>query len=143
MFPSWVKHLYRETRIILTVELWTEVCQDDKEIAFGNISRKIPGDIPDLVFKYGENEVGCVQIVLLNNGANGTKKLKDKKKKVPKILKSFCGKIMMDYTIDNPRQIKLVAFFISGASFTTSVIAFKFGSIALYTPQIEQKCQHC
>lgn len=143
MFPSWVKHLYRETRIILTAELWTEVCQDDKEIAFGNISRKIPGDIPDLVFKYGENEVGCVQIVLLNNGANGTKKLKDKKKKVPKILKSFCGKIMMDYTIDNPRQIKLVAFFISGAYFTTSVMAFKFGSIALYTPQIEQNCQHC
>lgn len=93
--------------------------------------------------KVGCVQVGCVEIGLLNNGANGTKKLNEKKPKVPKMLRSFCGKIMMDYTIDTPRQIKLVAFVISGAYFTTSVMTFKFGSIALYTPQIEQKCKHC
>lgn len=95
------------------------------------ISRKVPGDIPDLVFKYGENELGCVEIGLSDNGANGTKELMEKKMKTPKMMRSFCGKIMADYMIDNPEKINIISYVISGSYFTTNIMKFRKGSVGL------------
>lgn len=82
----------------------------------GKVDRKISGDIPDLVFKYGENKLVCVEIGLTDNGTNGTKEMNEKRMKTPKMLRSFCGKIMRDYTLASPHNIKLVSFVISGNS---------------------------
>lgn len=78
------------------------------------IIRKVPGDIPDLVFKYGDNELGCVEIGLSNNGASGAKELLERKIKTPEIMRSFCRKIMTDYMIENPEKINIISYVISG-----------------------------
>ncbi|KAI8087319.1 hypothetical protein BDF21DRAFT_437426 [Thamnidium elegans] len=53
------------------------------------IDRQAVGDIPDLSFIYSNNELGCVEIGLTENGSN-----------VPKMMRNFCWKLINDYEVD-------------------------------------------
>ena len=77
------------------------------------VTRQASGDIPDLVFKYITNELGCVEIGLEDNGSNGTKELNERRIKTPKMMRSFCWKLISEYKT-NPTDIKIINFVISG-----------------------------
>jgi hypothetical protein len=66
-----------------------------------------------LSFIYSNNELGCVEIGLADNGGNGTKEINEKNIKVPKMMRNFCWKLINDYEVD-PKEIKVVGFVISG-----------------------------
>ncbi|EIE78817.1 hypothetical protein RO3G_03522 [Rhizopus delemar RA 99-880] len=94
------------------------------------INRQAVGDISDLSFIYSNNELGCVEIGLADNGGNGTKEINEKNIKVPKMMRNFCWKLINDYKVD-PKEIKVVGFVISGHYMTNTIMTFKHGSIGL------------
>lgn len=77
------------------------------------MSRQIPADAPDLFFRYLDNEIGCVEIGLNDNGANSLKEMNEKKIKTPKIMRNSCWKIVKEYEM-NPARLNMVSFVLSG-----------------------------
>ncbi|GAA5811055.1 hypothetical protein MFLAVUS_004484 [Mucor flavus] len=94
------------------------------------VERQAVGNIPDLSFLYSNNELGCVEIGLADNGSNGTKEINEKNIKVPKMMSDFCCKLVNDYEVE-PKEIKVVGFVISGHHMTNTIMSFKHESIAL------------
>lgn len=77
------------------------------------MTREISGNIPDLLFKYASNELGCVEIGLENNGNKSTEELNEQRVKTPKMMRSFCWKIVKDYKTSSV-DFKIASFIISG-----------------------------
>lgn len=77
------------------------------------VQRQIHGDVSDLSFKYNDNELGCVDIGLNDNGANSTKEINERRIKTPKMMRNSCWKIISEYEM-NRASIGMVSFVTSG-----------------------------
>lgn len=65
---------------------------------------------------YASNELGCVEIGLVDNGFNGTKEINERTIKAPKMMRNFCWKMTNEYEV-NPIE---ASFVISGMYTATS-----------------------
>ncbi|RCI01694.1 hypothetical protein CU098_011596 [Rhizopus stolonifer] len=92
--------------------------------------RQANGDCSDLTFKYLSSELGCVEIGLVDHGANGTKELQELKLKSPKMMRSFCKQMIDQYKI-KANKIKIVSFIINGSFITAQVMTFTKGSVGI------------
>ncbi|KAL0073762.1 hypothetical protein F4703DRAFT_1745744 [Phycomyces blakesleeanus] len=100
--------------------------------------RQANGDCSDLTFKHLSSELGCVEIGLVDHGANGTKELQESKLKSPKMMRSFCKQIINQYKI-KANKIKIVSFIINGSFITAQVMTFTKGSVGIlfFSPRLK------
>lgn len=77
------------------------------------VSSQIPGDVPDLSFRYNGNDLGCVEIGLRDNGSNSTKEMNERIIKNPKVMRNSCWKMVKEYRMD-PASIRMIGFIMSG-----------------------------
>ena len=77
------------------------------------VTRQSNGNVPDLMFLYAANELGCLEIGLADSGPNGTKEMNERGLKIPKMLRDFCPKLVNEYEI-SPAGVKVVGMVISG-----------------------------
>ncbi|RCH85923.1 hypothetical protein CU098_003701, partial [Rhizopus stolonifer] len=96
------------------------------------VSRQIPGDVPDLSFKYNDNELRCVEFGLYDNDANSTKEVNERRIKTLKIMRNSCWKIVNEYEM-NLASINMVSFVMSGPHLTSSIISFHSGIALVYS----------
>lgn len=66
---------------------------------------------------------------LKDSGSNG-KELNERRIKTPKMMRSFCRKLVNKYKTD-AAAVKIVSFVISGAHMTSSVMTFRHGSVGV------------
>ncbi|KAI9468474.1 MAG: hypothetical protein EXX96DRAFT_513026 [Benjaminiella poitrasii] len=92
--------------------------------------RQANGYCSDLTFKYLSSELGCVEIGLVDHGANGTKELQESKLKSPKMMRSFCKQIIDQYKI-KANKIKIVSFIINGSFIIAQALTFTKGSVGI------------
>ncbi|CAO0798091.1 unnamed protein product [Mucor circinelloides] len=82
------------------------------------------------LFKHLSSELGCVEIGLVDHGANGTKELQESKMKSPRMMRSFCKQMVDQYKI-KANKIKIVSFIINGSFITAQVMTFTKGSVGI------------
>ncbi|KAL7329115.1 hypothetical protein PS15p_207272 [Mucor circinelloides] len=82
------------------------------------------------LFKHLSSELGCVEIGLVDHGANGTKELQESKMKSPRMMRSFCKQLVDQYKI-KANKIKIVSFVINGSFITVQVMTFTKGSVGI------------
>ncbi|CAO3691205.1 unnamed protein product [Rhizopus stolonifer] len=92
--------------------------------------RQRNGEHADLVFRHNGYEIGCVEIALDDHGPHGTKELNEKRLKTPKMMRSFCSRIVEQFKT-SPNEIKIVGIIISGNYITAKAMSFSKGSIGL------------
>ncbi|KAG1167158.1 hypothetical protein G6F36_012662 [Rhizopus arrhizus] len=94
------------------------------------IERQVSAEPADLVFKYVSSELGCVEVGLVDHGPNGTKELNEKRLKTPKMMRSFCSRILEQYKT-KAVGIRVVGIVISGPYITVKVMSFNHASVGL------------
>jgi hypothetical protein len=63
------------------------------------VRRQMKADQADVTFSYHANELGCVEVGLVDNGPKGTKELNEMGIKTPKMLKCFGSRLAQQYDI--------------------------------------------